>query len=184
MVAERIFSLLPRFVTPDERHQIAEKLWKHLSPGSDTRLVASPDSRPEDVRKALSDYARQHIRDYEFPGNLRRRFAWVADGDVQLTQKLLNYFQHREYEVAAEAIRMRLPSIARALSGVGGGLTATAAEEIRVGKHTLRIVIRSDAEHGVRLEDPRAAAKSEEKREMIGCLVWLVLAGLFFWLTR
>ena len=140
LVAERIFDLLPQFVTSRERQQIAEKLWKHLSPSSDNQLLVNPKSSPKEVREALDDYARRYIRSYNFPDRLRDRFAWIANRDVDLTQRLLNHFQQAEYYIAAETIRVRLPIIAEKLNTLHRGLTANATEEIRVGKHRLKIV--------------------------------------------
>ncbi len=204
MVAERIFDLLPRFVKPDERHQIAEKLWKHLSPGSDNQLIVSPGSSPEQVRGALDDYARRHIRSYNFPNRLRERFTWIANRDVQMTERLLNHFQQIEYQIAAEAIRERLPIIEEKLRGLGKGLTATASEEIRVGKHRLKIVFVAKKDErpqplGPRVEpldmEPlrerqrstgeasRASAPANDDNS-VGCFIWLLVAGLIIWLLN
>lgn len=203
MVAERIFDLLPRFVTPGERQQIAEKLWTHLSPGSDNQLLVSPGSSMEEVRGALDDYARRDIRSYNFPDRLRERFTWVANRDVKLTERLLNHFQQIEYQIAAEAIRVRLPIIQEKLSGLDKGLTATATEEIRVGKHRLKIVFAAKKDEGPQSPAPRvqvidtetlrarqrsmeqAAANAPASEDnYVGCFIWLLIAGLIIWLAN
>ena len=165
MVAERIFNLLPQFVTRPERHEIAGKLWKHLAPGSDMCLVLSTKSRPEDMRDALDRYARQHVRDYTFPETLHRRFTWIANQDVQLAQQLLNHFQQMEYRVAVDAVNQRVPVIARILTEMDGNLVGTATEEIRVGKHRLQIMIRGDAREEVRLEPRNVVDESAARHD-------------------
>ena len=198
LVAERIFDLLPRFVTPGERHQIAEKLWTHLSPGSDNQILVRRDSSPEQVRSALDDYARRHIRSYNFPDRLRERFTWIANRDVRVTESLLNHFQQIEYRIAVDAIRVRLPIIEEKLRTLGEGFAATATEEIRVGKHRLKIVFTSGRAKGRGHPAPRVETLDMEalrKRQQatsrgasaggdnyVGCLIWLLVAGLILWL--
>ena len=195
LVAERIFDLLPRFVTSSERQQIAEKLWKHLSPGSDNKLLVSPKSSPAEVREALDDYARRYIRSYNFPDQLRDRFAWIANRDVDLTQRLLNHFQQMEYHIAAETIRVRLPIITEKLSTLDRGLTATATEEIRVGKHRLKIVFTAAAKEddrpqsrSVRIARQNSealhAADAATDDDNMGCFVWILIVGAILWLLN
>ena len=182
MVAERIFNLLPRFVTSDERQQIAEKLWRHLSPSSNMSLRVNTASRPEEVRKALDDYARRFIKDYEFPDTLRARFTWIANNDVQLAQELLNYFQRREYGAASRAVRMRVPLIIEKMNRLSGGLRGTATEEIRVGKHRLTIIISGSARDGVRLEE-RTTTTTTTGDEW-GCFWLFLVGGGLLWLLN
>lgn len=196
MVAERIFDLLPRFVTPDERQQIAGKLWKHLSPGSDNQLVVSPKSSPEDVRSALDDYADRYIRSYSFPSNLRDRFTWIANRDVELTEKLLNYFQQMEYKVAARAIRVRLPIIEEKLRALNNSMTATVSEEFLVGKHRLKIVFTNPKDETPQphvelldMKTPRVRQQtgtrtSTDDDNPVGCLVWLLVIAALLWLVN
>ena len=195
LVAERIFDLLPQFVTSSERQQIAEKLWKHLSPSSDNQLLVSPKSSPEEVREALDDYARRCIRSYNFPDRLRDRFAWIANRDVDLTQRLLNHFQQMEYYIAAETIRVRLPIIAEKLNTLHKGLTANATEEIRVGKHRLKIVFTAAAKADDKPQARRVriarqnsealhAADAATDDDNTGCLVWILVVGAILWLLN
>lgn len=201
MVAERIFNLLPRFVTPTERQQIAEKLWTHLSPGSDNQLMVSPGASAEQVRDKLDDYAHHHIGSYRFPAGLRARFTWIANRDVELTEKLLNHFQQMEYRVAAEAIRVRLPIIKEKLRALSSGMTATVTEEICVGKHRLKIVFAAPKDktrrphvemldmnalrERQRTMPPRAGTSTATSEDnYVGCLIWIIVALGILWLMN
>ena len=91
--------------------------------------------------------------------------------------------------MASGAIRTRVPVIARTLTELDGSLTATAAEEINVGKHRLKIVIRGDAESNVRLEEPRTAREEHKPTgnvasDNVGCIGWLTLIAAGLWLLN
>lgn len=182
-VAGRVFDLLPRFVTAGERLEIAEKLWRHLRPGSNMRMRVGLDVSEEELGRALREYAAAYIRDYAIPESMSERFDWIADHDVETRQELLNHCQTLEWRIAERAVSARIPAIAGMLAQMGRNLSGTAREEIVVGKHRLTIVMDGEHEDGIRLEDPRVVPDVVSRGSTSGsCLSDDNLGRLLFWI--
>lgn len=155
LVAGRLFGLLPPRMPIEEKYKLTENLWRHTGPGSYKVLRIGLDADIEDVIAAIRDHVERVVTEYNIPGSLERRFAWLSAGDVHVKQKLLNHVRQMERALVMEGARGQLPIMLKHLRGDEGQHTHRLAQVLEVGKHRLEVLVDAAAT-GVNLEEPVA----------------------------
>lgn len=172
MVAERLFNLLPPRMPLSEKYRLTESLWEHYGPRSKKRLRVGLDVGLDEAVAAVRDHFDTVVQQYKIPPEMERRFEWLAAGDVNIKQDLLNYLRSRERQLLSEAARVQLPVMLDHLRSDQHGLTSRMAQTLKIGKHELELLVDPKAS-GVNLEEhtaARAGGSSSFWSEW-GCLV-------------
>jgi aryl-alcohol dehydrogenase-like predicted oxidoreductase len=65
--------------------------------------------RKQEVYDRVLNHLYSVVDEYQVPDPLRKRFEWLADGDVNAYQTLLNYFLNQDRELAVSTFRKKLP---------------------------------------------------------------------------
>jgi hypothetical protein len=72
---------------------------------------------------------------------MESRFKWLSAGDVDVKQKLLNYFQYQERSLLSEALLINLPILLNHLNSDKSALTTHLVQTLKVGKHEIIVTI-------------------------------------------
>jgi hypothetical protein len=170
MVAERLFDLLPRTMPLTIKYQLTEKLWKHFGPSSRKRLRIGLDADIGPILDAVRSHIDEVVVHYRIPENLERRFEWLAAGDVNVKQQLLNHVRASEKALVVEGARIQMPVMLQHLSSPEGRQTKRLAQVLRVGKHELELLLDKKAS-GVTLEEWSYIHDRADAGFPWGCLV-------------
>lgn len=184
-VAERLFKLLPPRMPLGKKYELTESLWSHFGPRSKKRLRIGIAA---DVNLAFVEIDR-HIEEvvtaHHIPQEMEARFEWLAQGDVNLKQQLLNHLRGLERKLVSDGARLQLPVMIEHLKSNAGTLTHRMTQTLKIGKHELELLIDREFD-GVALEEwkpPLSPAKTATGGN--GWTIWLlVIAAIIFWLSR
>lgn len=172
MVASRLFSLLPPRMPLESKYKLTEDLWSHVGPSSNKAIRVGRDATLDDVLQVVQDHMKHVVVNYVVPEGINRRFEWLAAGDVQLKQQLLNRLQDAERELVIQAVRQQFPVMRNHASGPDGEYTERLAQTVKVGKHELELAFDQSAE-GVRLEEPSRRSPVRLPAARAPDLTWL-----------
>ncbi len=178
--ASRLFDLLPRFMTLERKYGLVESLWERLGAKSEYSVSVGPDADAQSISDVLTRHINATVNEHTIPENLKRRFNWLADGDAQVMQQLLNHFLMRDREQAVEitnAIVALLLPHAR-----NGAAMKGFRRELRIGGHLVHVFFDPRATD-VSLRPGSPQYKAAPDYSSIGCLVVLALIALFIWLA-
>jgi hypothetical protein len=152
-VAERLFRLLPPRMPLQEKYKLIDNLWTHVGPRSRKALRVGLDADLEQILEAVRGHMDDVVVRCTIPPSLANRFQWLAAGDSQVKQQLLNHFLEREKTFVVEGARQRVPVLLEHMRNSTGENTYRAAEVLTIGSHELEVTIDRNAS-GVRLEEP------------------------------
>lgn len=184
-VAERLFKLLPPRMPLGKKYELTESLWTHFGPRSKKRLRVGITA---DVNMAFTEIDR-HIEAvvtaHHIPQEMEARFEWLAQGDVNVKQQLLNHLRGLERKLVSDGARLQLPAMIDHLKSNAGTLTHRMTQTLKIGKHELELLIDREFD-GVALEEwkpPLSPAKAATGGS--GWIIWLlIVAAIIFWMSR
>jgi hypothetical protein len=176
-VAERLFALLPPRMPLTAKYQLVETLWNHVGPKSKKTLRVGLDVGIEHVLDAVRKHMEDVVVHYKIPEGLERRFNWLAAGDSQVKQDLLNHLQQYEKALVVEGARLQLPVMFAHLRGQAGQHTHRLAQVLKIGNHELELAIDKDAS-GVAIVEPWTARPSAITQAANYTWLWLVAAAV------
>ncbi len=142
-VAERLFRILPAFMTLEQKLELARKLWEHTSPSSYKTFVVRPDIGPDELQGMRVQYLEQVVVPHEWPADMVRRFDWLSADVVQVKQELMNAIRHHEAAVLAAAIPTHVVPLINELHRSQEQCCVRARHEFAVGKHRVVVDFRS-----------------------------------------
>ena len=96
LVASRLFSLLPKYMSITDKLSLAESLWKHIGPRSTRYIYIGKQATAEDVRSLVKSELDQLATSWTIPDQMKKRFDWLAGGDVGVEQRLLAHIVELE----------------------------------------------------------------------------------------
>jgi len=140
MVAERLFSLLPPIMPIEQKYKLAENLWRYVAPSSTRYIYFGQDVNVNELALLVEEHFKNKATAYHIPESIQNRFNWLAAGDVNLKQELLNYFMDKERELVAQEIREKIAILINTFNNKGAGNSFNANINLSVGKHTLHII--------------------------------------------
>jgi len=159
----RLYRLLPPRMPVDARYELAERLWRHVSPASRGTFRVGPDASTEEVLSAVAAHMDAVITGHAIPEELQRRFTWLAAADVRVKQEILNRGFELEKSLVLDAARTHLPVVLRHMRSDVGERTMRFCQELKVGKHRLELLVDRDAS-GVKVDDPGGRAGDRWRR--------------------
>lgn len=178
MVAQRLFNLLPPRMPIEKKYELVENLWRHLGPKSNRVFTVGYDVPPETVVEVVSTHTLKEIKDFKIPDGLERRFQWLASGDVSVKQQLLNHIQEMERRAILSGAEIQIPAILQHLNSTDGWSTQSAAQEIKIGNHTVRLEF--ERGHSGMTEGSVRSSKSNSQHspEQGSWVGWLIAAAV------
>lgn len=181
MVASRLFNLLPPRMPLNEKYTLIENLWKHVGPCSTKGIRVGLDVDVRQVIDVINDHIHTVVTNYKIPDGLQRRFEWIASGDVQIKQDLLNHLTQMEKSLVVDAAKAQLPIMLDHLR-TNGTHTQRLAQILSVGKHNIEVLVDKDAT-GISLFEPTTLNRERASTSGSKGMVWLWLIGgaLLLW---
>jgi len=182
-VAERLFKLLPPRMQISQKYKLTESLWSHFGPRSKKTLRIGLNA---DIELALAEIYRhieKVVEAHNIPKEMETRFEWLAAGDVNVKQLLLNNLREAEKRLVSEGAKLQLPVMIEHLKSNAGVLTHRMTQTLKIGNHELELPIDREFE-GVALEEwkPLSAPPKSNTRAK-GWIIWIIIGILvIFWL--
>ena len=113
LVAKRLFNLLPPRMPLQKKYELAENVWKHFGPSSSMSIRVGPNADVINIIDLVSKNLIKTVTEYTIPDEVKNRFNWLAAGDVQVKEKLLNYFRKRQENLVIERAKAEIPVLQR-----------------------------------------------------------------------
>jgi hypothetical protein len=158
--AERLFRLLPLHMPLESKYRLIENLWNHVATTTRKTLRIGLDANTEQVIEAVRKHLEEVVVPHRIPLALEGRFNWLASGDAQLKQDLLNHLrQHMEKNLAVEGARLQLPIMQDHLRGDAWQQTFRLAQILKLGNHELELLIDKNAS-GVAIVEPQVVVQA------------------------
>ncbi len=182
MVASRLFDLLPPRMPLAAKYKLTEGLWQHFGPSSKKRLRIGLDADPSAVHDAIRTHLDNVVVSHQIPQQLEARFNWLSSGDVAVKQQLLNHLRSQERALIAEGARLQMPVLTEHLKSDAQALTTRVAQQLRIGKHEIELLIDINAT-GIALEEwappprPTSAARDDSSWYWV---FWLIGAFILY----
>lgn len=177
MVAERLFDLLPPRMPLTVKYQLVENLWKHVGPRSKKTVRIGLDAEVDQVLNTVRSHLDNVVIHYKIPADLEARFNWLAAGDSQVKQDLLNHLQQYEKALVTEGARLQLPVMFEHLRSQAGQHTHRLAQVLKIGNHELELALDKNAS-GVSIVEPWILARSSVGPPANYKWLWWVVAAI------
>ncbi len=168
MIAERLFNLLPPSMPIESKFKLTESLWNHVAPSSRKTYYVGLDVDLEEISQKVKNHLAKVVTYHEIPSAMRSRFNWLSQGDIEIKQKLLNYFQQQQKELLSSALSTQLPVLLNHLRSGKGDLTNYTAQILKVGKHEVRVEINK------RVNGISETAPKKLQQKSVNSWIWLV----------
>lgn len=181
--ATRLFKLLPSHMPLEGKYRLIENLWNHVGATTRKTLQIGLDATTEQVVQSVRGYLDEVVVPYRIPATFEGRFNWLAAGDAQLKQDLLNHMrQHMEKALVAEAARLQLPIMQDHLRSSAGQQTYRLAQILKLGNHELELLIDKNAS-GVAVVEPavpftRAVNAATGQKSNFSWVWWVIAAAV------
>jgi hypothetical protein len=177
--AARLFHLLPRFMPLERKYALVESLWTKFAPRSEYSVCFGRNADARAITELVRNHVNQTVNEHNIPDNLQRRFKWLADGDSQVMQQLLNHFLMRDrqqaIEVSSALVHLILPHIQN------GDELKGFRRELKIGGHKVHVFFDSRAtEVKLTAGQPRYIAPASYS--WIGGLILVAAIGALIWL--
>lgn len=174
IVAERLFSLLPKYMPIKQKFKLTESLWRHIGPTSRRDIYVNPAVPLGELEQVVRGYLETDVLDYKIPEQIERRFQWLSQGDIGVKQQLLNHLRQLEKGLAAESLRVNFPALARHLQSTQGRLTASLSHRLEIGKNSITVHL-TDKVDGITETAPQVVSTSSE---YVWSWIWWII-GIF-----
>ncbi|MCC5902737.1 MAG: hypothetical protein JJT87_12535 [Halomonas sp.] len=180
MVAERLYNLLPPIMPIEQKYKLAESLWRYVAPSSTRYVYFGQDVDIKELSALVGEHFINKATTHHIPENIQLRFNWLASGDVNLKQELLNYFMDKERELVAQEIHEKLEILINTFKSKGSNDFFKANINLSVGKHTIHIVFNERVQGMSDSIPPQKSSPSES------WIIYLAIAAflLFLWVLN
>lgn len=109
LVANRIFSIIPAHMPLEMKYKLAENLWIHFGPQSVKKYQVGIDTDIQSIIETITSDLDEVIINYNLPDNLKKRFEWLSSNDIDIKQKLLNFFRQETKKLAIQKASLEIP---------------------------------------------------------------------------
>ena len=175
LVAGRLFSLLPPRMPLRDKYGLVDTLWKKHCPHTDKVIRIGEDADAKTIIQEIYAFLLDRISHYKIPEPLERRFQWLAAGDVDIYQKLLNHFMDMEKALIVQGMKERLPVLLKH-SYENREVLQKLSHSIQIGNHKLELVFDPNTT-GISFEDPSQFRTTAVTSSDTGCL-WFIIIGI------
>lgn len=139
MVAQRLFDLLPPYMSAEDKNKIVESIWKWYGPRSSKYFYIGPDTNADAIVADLESYFERLTVLYPIPETLKGRFDWLSDNDAAAKERLLNHFMDRQRETAIASARLNIPMMLASMKTDAEGKISKLSHTVFVGNHQVEI---------------------------------------------
>lgn len=141
MVAERLFNLLPPYMPLSVKYKLIENLWTHVGVSSKKVFYIGLDADVSEVERVVKEYLEGVASVYQIPASMEKRFNWLSQGDANIKQQLLNFFQQKEKDLVSDVMATNLPILISHIANAKNDFSTNASQVLNVGKHEVLIKI-------------------------------------------
>jgi hypothetical protein len=183
MVCKRLFDILPPKMPLEKKYELAENIWKHFGPSSKKSYQIGPNTPIliilETIIKELDDV----VTEYSIPENVRNRFNWLSNGDINVKEQLLNHFRQLEKTLVSEKVHLELPVLQKQVKEQAD-ITGDIRSVLQIHKHEISIWVVNSLDDQVVVGTPNYSKSDEQILEAIlpAILPVFIILLFFFWL--
>ncbi len=161
LVASRLFSILPSFMSTKDKLGLAESLWRHVGPKSTRYLYIGKSATDQEVQRLVSEEAEKLSSNWKIPEEMEKRFSWLSEGDVTVEQQLLSYITRLEKEQSGRSATELVTEFMKRYENERLNSLALFRHTIAVGNQKLQIEF-SDGETTELRDTPKPAPRPPE----------------------
>ena len=182
MVAKRIFDLMPRYLTPEQRMSVVEYIWRKLRRHDSVYFRFSPVVTASDLQRKLQGYLEEHVKTREVPEDLKKEFSWLSSEDTAVYEKLLNRFLDLDRQRILTTVRLTMQKVQQFLRNPDNAVYLQKFEQtVKTDGLEIHLLFDPGVE-GVSItsHDPRfrRSSTAEDNYMGWGCLVIIVIVSL------
>jgi hypothetical protein len=179
LVAKRLFEFLPPRMPIAVKLDLAGNIWNHFGTRSSHYFTVGPEADVQGVMDAIQAKLDKYIVDHSIPDEIRDRFNWLSEGDVQVKESLLNHFRQLDSKLAAQGLRERLPILQEQMRN-HTAQTASIRTSIRVHNHSFEIILDEGLGSNFQEGQPmRAPSKADDGAKWFFIIVGGIIAFMF-----
>ncbi len=187
LVAERMYSILPKFMPMNEKLKLVDSLWTHLSPSSYKEFIFNIDSISSDnIVNTIKNYFNEFMIEYKIPHEMEQRFKWLANGDIEIKQDLLNYFLKKDKAFNLESLNIQLPILIHNINNnIDNNIIINSKHTITIGKHNAEIILINQKiiEEEEKERERQLSRQSEEKIQNF-IILFLIALSIVYMYTK
>lgn len=187
MVASRLFSLLPQFMSTKDKLGLAESLWRHVGPRSIRYLYIGKTATDHEIQQVVSEELDRLASNWRIPEEMEKRFAWLSEGDVAVEQQLLSYITGLEKAQSGNSAAELVTDFMRRYEVERSNSLTLFRHAISVGNQKLQIEFSED-DVTERRDTPKPVRQSntqkqdhESKQDWSGVIIFAVIAIIVIW---
>ncbi|MDT5015070.1 MAG: hypothetical protein QOD39_1230, partial [Mycobacterium sp.] len=141
-VAQRLYALMPPFMSSAERRRIIEVLWRRYAGASTKYLYVGPDVGADEVIAAADAHFEALLTFGNLPLRLSARFEWLSGNDAVAARRLLAEFGAHEKDVLLTTARAQVAAMQEAMRNKKVRWFQALSHAMQLGRH--RLVIGAD----------------------------------------
>jgi hypothetical protein len=139
-ITKRLFEFLPPQMPIAKKYELAESIWLHFAPRSRHNFVIGTDADVTTLANIVADILDVQVTSYCIPDDVKKRFAWLAEGDVAVEEQLLNHFRQKQKQLAIQKVLLEVPVLQRQIRE-HSTTTRSVQSIIKVHRHAIAISV-------------------------------------------
>ena len=144
LVAERLFKILPSYMTIKDKYALVESLWNHVGPKKKRLIKANPQISNDEIIQAVIDEVKTLATDWQFPESMLNRFEWLSQSDTVTYQKLLSHIKKQESRLAQDILVDQIPDLKYKLEHELDQFTSRLSYVIEIGNQSVELRMSKD----------------------------------------
>lgn len=174
LVAKRLFNLLPPRMPIEKKFELAGNVWRHFGPSSSHSYVVGPNADVGEIAAVVAKKLDEAVTRYRIPDTVKRRFTWLAAGDVKVEEQLLNHFRQIEKSLALQKVNAEMPVLQKQVRA-HPDITSRAKSEIQIHKHRVSVWVDERLDTNIREGRP---SLGQTGGSLGNAWVWFVIAAI------
>lgn len=187
LVAERLFSILPKYMTIKEKYKLVDSLWDHVSPKEQSIILIGNITPINESIKIIKNEIMNLSTNWKIPEGLKKRFIWLDSDDSNIYESFLSHIKENEKRQASFIIENQIPVLEKKFKEDWMDVSQNLKYEIIIGKQKITVIIGNTESETVcmsldayntqirkrRMAIQMAIQKSNQEKFIIGFIVFL-----------
>lgn len=144
MVAERLFKLLPKYMSLDDKYKLIDSLWMHVGPTKKRLIEVGPDADVSEVINVFKGEVMALATKWELPSSLHKRFSWLGQDDAIVYKQLLEHIQEKERLSASKILEEQVPVIHENFQANWQEVSSFISYSVDIGKQSVELRVVRD----------------------------------------